>query len=1119
MLFGAPRVLHRGAPLHFGSRKALTILALLALDGSATRERLAALLWPEAYASAARRNLRRDLFRLRDLQLPLQEHADGHLALAEGWRIDVLQFRAALTRDDDAKALALAAAKAFEGLDGVAGPEVDQWLAEQRAVLMRQRQQARARLATARREAGDGDTALALLQQTLDEDPCQEAALLPAMQLLVQRGERAAALALFERTRDALRRELDLTPTGAASAMADGLRGTEPRPVPRAARGVAAGDSASPRLAALSADRLPWVGRDDALASLQDHWRVGLRVFIAGEPGVGKTRLAVEAATAAGAWLRLPCRSNDREQPYSTAINALHALRDAAPELVLPEWVQRELAQLLPEFGSAPEHVPAPEQRTRLRDAFGHALRQLADENFDAIVFDDWQWCDADSVALLDALGREGGLRAAFTCRSGELTAPQQEALQCEIDQGSAALIELEGLGGPALQAPLDRLGVPTDEGFARRLAEATRGNPFHVIETLRHLDERGALPGATAGTALPLPPTVREAVLARVRALGDLPRRLLEAASLVGGAFAADLTEAVVGAGETATVDGLERAQAARLLVPDGALYQFAHDLVRQCLVESLSPARRQWLHARLAAELAARDAPPALVAVQLEQAGQPRQAVPWRLRAAAEAARVHALDDAVQQYRTALAAEPLPADAVAAHLALHRLHVRRADAAAAEDALQQAVQQSTWAGAAERIEARLTCAEHWTRIDRGNDALALIDAMAGDLAGAPPLQRGRALMWSAMVHGQQGRHERAQQQYEQAVALFETAADALPLIGRVFDDMARNALRANQPEQAEVLARRAVAAFEGGGDQGALARSLVILGVATIHASRPRAQSLAFLEQARSIARRCGHVPAQRAALANLIKLATDVGDGDGAKALLDEAIALMPGWENRATEQAFVGYAYQLHRLRGDDAALLSAARRMIELARGLDERRVLIETIEIVFDDLLRCAGLEEAGAALAEAEAAQQAESALAQLHPEIALSRAAWHLARGDAAAAEAAWASAPPGPGRRASGAVMRVAVGTACALALGQVELARQRLLNMALDAHVECEPLAELLTTHLTMGLALGRDEFGAVPRAEALLASVKLPPPQTALLREALQRFTHRVATPR
>jgi hypothetical protein len=268
-----------------------------------------------------------------------------------------------------------------------------------------------------------------------------------------------------------------------------------------------------------------------------------------------------------------------------------------------------------------------------------------------------------------------------------------------------------------------------------------------------------------------------------------------------------------------------------------------------------------------------------------------------------------------------------------------------------------------------------------------------------------------------------------------------------------------------------------------------------------------------VALLLQARDIARRCGNVPAQRMALANLIKLATDVGDGDGAKTLLDEAIALMPGWENRATEQAFVGYAYQLHRLRGDDAALLSAARRMIELARGLDERRVLIETIEIVFDDLLRCAGLEEAGAALAEA------ESALAQLHPEIALSRAAWHLARGDAAAAEAAWASAPPGPGRRASGAVMRVAVGTACGLALGQVELARQRLLNMALDANLEGEPLAELLTTHLALALALDHDEFGVVPRAEALLASVKLPPPQEALLREALQRFTHRVATPR
>lgn len=1118
MLFGAPRVLHRGALLHFGSRKALTILAILALDGSTTRERLAALLWPEADASAARRNLRRDLFRLRDLQLPLQEVADGHLALAAGWRIDVLQFRAALTRDDDAAALTLASPQVFEGLDGVAGADVDRWLTEQRSALLRQRQQARLRLAQARREAGDTDTALFLWQQALDEDPCQEAALLPAMQLLVQRGERAVALALFERTRDALRRELDLAPTGATSALADGLRGTPPAMPPRATPAEPAGSGRSPPLAALRAERLPWVGRDEVLAALQSHWHGGRRVFIQGEPGVGKTRLAVEAAATAGAWLRLPCHGNDREQPYRTAVNALRALRDAAPDLVLPEWVQRELAQLLPEFGAAPEHVPGPEQGARLRRAFAEALQQLAEENFDAVVLDDWQWCDADSVPLLDALGRGGGLRAVFTCRSGELPAPLQQALQAELDQGEAALLELEGLAGDALKGLLEQLGVVTSDAFVERLHDTTRGNPFHVIETLRHLDDRGALPGAAVGAALPLPPTVREAVLMRVRALGDVARRLLEAASLLGGAFSAAAVQAVVGADEGTTIDSMERAEAARLLVAHGPTYHFAHDLVRQCLAESLSPARRQSLHARLAAELAARDAAPALVAAQHEQAGQRRLAVPWRLRAGAQAARMHALDEAVQQYHAALADEPLPAEGVVAQLALFRLHERRADSQAADQALRGALAQAELATLAERIEARLACAEHWSRIDRGHDVLALIDSMAGDLAQGTPVQRGRACMWSAMVHGQHGRHEQAQRLYEQAAELLETSADALPMLARVFDDMARNALRRQLPEQAEACARRAVAAFETVSDQGGLARALVILGVATIHAERPRAQSCELLERARDIARRCGHVPAQRAALANLIKLATDIGDAEGAKAMLDEAVALMPGFENRATEQAFVGYAFHIHRMRGDDPAILVAARRMIELARGLDERRLLLEAVESTFDDLLRCSGVDEAGAALDEAESMMRDEPALAQSHPDLGFKRALWHLARQESAAAEAAWQSAAGQPGRRLYSEVLRACVGARCALACGDVSQARQRLQALDPQCELLAEPLGDVLCAQLALAAAVGHDEFDAAARAQPLLDSGQLPQALAAELREALQRFTEGVGKP-
>src|SRR6187399_2576932 len=80
--FGTPRLRIDGTTMRLGSRKALGLAIVLALEGPRTRERLCALLWPDADLAAARRNLRRDLFRLRESGLPLAENTDGALALA-----------------------------------------------------------------------------------------------------------------------------------------------------------------------------------------------------------------------------------------------------------------------------------------------------------------------------------------------------------------------------------------------------------------------------------------------------------------------------------------------------------------------------------------------------------------------------------------------------------------------------------------------------------------------------------------------------------------------------------------------------------------------------------------------------------------------------------------------------------------------------------------------------------------------------------------------------------------------------------------------------------------------------------------------------------------------------
>ena len=119
--FGTPRLLRAGRALRLGSRKAMAVVLVLALDGAQARETLAALLWPDVDAAAARRNLRRELFRLRTFELRIAERDDGavELAVAPALALDV----------DEGQAL--------QGLDGLAGEHFEAWLQRARMRLMR----------------------------------------------------------------------------------------------------------------------------------------------------------------------------------------------------------------------------------------------------------------------------------------------------------------------------------------------------------------------------------------------------------------------------------------------------------------------------------------------------------------------------------------------------------------------------------------------------------------------------------------------------------------------------------------------------------------------------------------------------------------------------------------------------------------------------------------------------------------------------------------------------------------------------------------------------------------------------------------------------------------------
>lgn len=1121
-LFGAPLLRRDGAPMHVGARKALALLALLAVDGPGLRAALAARLWPDATADAALRNLRQELFRLRRLGVEPQDHADRRLALPATLAVDVERFRAALASGDDAAALAASAAKVCEGLDGVAGDDFDAWLDRIRTNLLQQRQRARTRLAERLEAAGERSAALALHEQALAEDGCAEAAARAAMRLQVVLGDRAAAAALLARLTRTLRVELDLglapeTRAAAASlgltADADADAGDGPRD--RGAGAGPAAGAASTVPAALLPERLPFVGRAEVCARVAAACAAGQRVYLSGVAGSGKSRLAATCAAARGAWLRVGCTSADAGVPYSSALRVLRALREAAGDVELAPWVRRELACLLPELGSGPAPQPGAEAGERLRAAFAAAWQQLAGDNFATIVLDDWHWADDASVGLWRRVEPHGAA-SIVALRSAQLGAAALATMRDEVDRGAAVAVEVDALDGDeALALVRAASGSPQGQLLARRLHRATGGNPFFLVETLRHLAQQGQLQIAADGrwstpyddatadySELPVPPSVREVVLGRVRALGEAARRLLEAASLLGDPFDARLLHGTTEAGDETVVALLEHAQAARLLATDGPRYRFAHDLFAQCLALSLSPARRRLLHARLARRLAATPGvEPALVAAQHEGAGDSAAAVPWRLRAAAAAWAVHAVAETRLHCHLALAAGASGRDAAEATMRLAEVERYAGDGAAFAQALQAAVEAARAVDPPSWLAARLTQLRHWVTADRVADVLAALDALAADLATAPAPLRARALAVRAVAMQMGGRLEDARRCEDEAILLLEGEPQAHGQRGELLDAAARTAARGNDFARAESLARRAVAAAESAGDPAAHSRSLVVLGVAALYGRNDRAAAAAAFEQARSLAQRCGHVPQQRAAILNLVKLHTDAGDPDAAAALLDEGAALAPGYEHPRAMQAFLEARYFVHYLRGDIAAARHAAAALIAAVRPIDDVEIRLAACQLVLDLHLHSGDLTAARQLLDEA-----GDSTASGAHAVLTAKRAWLDLASGDAAAALARL-DALEGPAR-AEDHLVAAWVGAAAALALGDAGGAAARLAGVDIAEEHPVDLLAMVLVQRLRLARHLGRADGTANARAAALLPRV--PAVEAALLREALAR---------
>jgi class 3 adenylate cyclase len=427
------------------------------------------------------------------------------------------------------------------------------------------------------------------------------------------------------------------------------------------------------------------IRRDDELGVLEDALLAARRgesrfVVLAGEAGIGKTRLSRELAREAR---ELGCAvlsggASDAEVtlPYLPFVEAIGNYLDEQNLDRLREALGPalgELGQLFPTLAGdqLPERSPDPGQaKLRLFESIVSLLGLPARDRTLLLVIEDVHWADASTRELLDYLARRlTDLPSVIvvTYRTDELHRrhPFLPTLQGWRRSGVADVLELEPLTEDGIGEMLDAILGPgeVDRELHELMLERTEGNPFVLEEMLREVVEssgsgEGADSVAVGNTRLP--ESVRQAILLRVHRLGEERSAVLEAAAALGRSFDAETLLAVSGEPADTVHDALGAATAQQLIEEDASRrgrYSWRHALTQEAIYEEIVTPRRQAIHSRAADVLAAEESTQAVdLANHLIGAARFEEAVPICLRAAEDAEHALAFGEAISLLERAL-------------------------------------------------------------------------------------------------------------------------------------------------------------------------------------------------------------------------------------------------------------------------------------------------------------------------------------------------------------------------------------------------------------------------------------------------------------------------------
>lgn len=573
-LFGEPRFEAGGVPHLFRAPpKTLPLLAYLLLhrQGAVTRERAAADLWPDADQPTAYSNLRRHLqYLAKALPQPSEDGTPSWLLatpktiawnLESPYWLDIEAFESQIQeRTARSRAVRLYSGDLYERC-------TEEWIDFERERLRTLQLSTLAQLCADARERSAFIEALQYAQLVIAADPWREDAVRTMMEIRMLLGDRAGALADYERFARRLREELHTEPLAETT---------------ETYRRIREASQAVSRVAKAS-HAVTIVGRRNELAILREAWERAARgetqtVLVGGEAGIGKSTL-VEAlletvAQSGGAILASACGAHDD--------NTYGAFAGIAQELGV---------DLLTPLANE-------DARLRVFEALAEALTSRARQKPLALVLEDLHWAGSAALELLRFTMlrvQRTPLLVVGTYREFELgRAHPLRALRRRMENTHLSHVALSALNRQDACALANACaGRVLEESLLERIYDRSDGNPLFIVELVRSLREtnREAVPAS-----------ISEIVDGRLRRITEDARRLLETAAVAGSSCTPELLATVTGMREADVLAGIDELVAAHFLRQGtSADFCFVHDVIRQSVYERIDPGVARATHARV--------------------------------------------------------------------------------------------------------------------------------------------------------------------------------------------------------------------------------------------------------------------------------------------------------------------------------------------------------------------------------------------------------------------------------------------------------------------------------------------------------------------------------------